>query len=127
MIVSGPNGHKFNAVVKGVRFATINDELALNYQQDIDEHRDSIDNSVSELSDEPANKSSTSFHDSDPGEIGQTHPLSLGDQVELLWLINEQYHRGTTTAFDQSIGFHHVSYNDAAKKSFAWKMKLGIF
>ena len=83
MVIHGWNGHKFNATLKDVHFAITTDELASKYQQAIHELKASIDDSVSELLDEAANQSTTLNDGSDPEEIGNTHTLSLGDQVEV--------------------------------------------
>ena len=79
VIFPGRNGHKINAAVEDVRFAITNDEFALKYEQAVDELKASMDNSISELPDEPPNQPSTLCDDSDPGEIGPTHPLSSRD------------------------------------------------
>ena len=85
MIVPGRNGHKINATVENARFAIANDVLTLKYQQAVDGIQASIDDSVSELPDEPASQSSASYDDnnSGPGEIRHIYSLSVNDQVEV--------------------------------------------
>ena len=83
--IPGQNGKKIKAAVEDVRFATVHDELAVNFQNAIDALDIALGESVDDMPDQDAEPDLTESESADCGEIGPTHSIEVGDRVEVYW------------------------------------------